>query len=110
MWLTNCRINPPVEHSTGGFLRLGVRSEELAVKVSPSGIQCPYRHKSANQQLGIWRGYAFPFGEGAPVRTLGRKRAVKRKSFLMFRRNDRSLSRPRLRSATLPEGEGIGRH
>ena len=44
------------------------------------------------------------------MRTLGRKRAVKRKSFLMFRRNDRSLSRPRLRSATLPEGEGIGRH
>ena len=43
------------------------------------------------------------------MRTLGRKRAVKRKSFLMFRRNDRSLSRPRLRSATLPEGEGIGR-
>ena len=44
------------------------------------------------------------------MRTLGRKRAVKRKSFLMFRRNDRSLSRPRLRSATLPEGEGFGRH
>ena len=61
------------------------------------------------RQIGIWRSNAFPFGEGAPVRTLGRKRAVKRKSFLMFRRNDRSLSRPRLRSATLPEGEGIGR-
>ncbi len=61
------------------------------------------------RQIEIWRSNAFPFGEGAPVRTLGRKRAVKRKSFLMFRRNDRSLSRPRLRSATLPEGEGIGR-
>ena len=80
----------------------------------------------------LWRGstYAFPFGEGAPARTLGRMRLVRTEGLYQPIINGKavvllsffspwffkcilvwvhsSLIRPGLRRATFPRGEGFG--
>ena len=79
----------------------------------------------------LWRGsaYAFPFGEGAPARTLGRMRLVRTEGLYQPQINrtavvllyyfrpyflkcilvwvHSSLIRPGLRRATFPRGEGF---